>query len=127
MVGGPIGLAHKLMASTMFFEQTAAIVLLAMEITNLLNLCLDNMTKVACDHECKIWNTENKRMKADNKMTAANLMDLELKWDDKELEDGEGQLHCLMAKFYQYTLGQESVRYHHDTFAENKTSLFEIQ
>ena len=62
-------------------------------------------------------------MKEGNEMKAAYLLDIKLKWDVKEVEDSEGQLCCLMAKC---TLVQYSVGYHHDTFAENKTSLFEI-
>ena len=92
---------HKLMSSSLFFEQTAPIKVLGLDITDLLNLCLDNVTQVAitpmvCDHEREIWNSEN------NDMNAANLLDSKSKLDDKKLEESEGQLHCLMAKCYQY-------------------------
>ena len=46
-MGGSIQLIHKLMTSSLFFEWTAAIKLLALEITDLLNLCQDNATQVA--------------------------------------------------------------------------------
>ena len=73
---------------------------------------------MACDHGREIWNTENNKMKTDDEIKAADLLDFELKWDDNEFEDSKGQLHYLMAKCYQYTLVQHSVRYHHDTFTE---------
>ena len=102
MVGGPIQLTHKLVSSSSFFEQTAAVKLLGLEITDLLNLCQDNatqlgITQMACDHEREIWNNEN------NEMKAANLLDFESKLDDKELEENERQLHSLMSKHYQNT------------------------
>ena len=89
------------MSSSLFSEQTAPIMVLGSDITDLLNLCLDNVTQVAitqmvCDHEREIWNSEN------NDMNTANLLDSKSKLDDKKLEESEGQLHCLMAKCYQY-------------------------
>ena len=79
------------------------------------------ITPMACDCEREIWNNENKEMKA------ANLLDSKLKLDEKELKESKGQLHCLMDKSYQYTLVRHYVGYHHDTFSESKTLLFEIQ
>ena len=90
MVGGPIWLTHKLMNSHLFFEHTVAIKLLALEIINILNLCLDNATQVpitpmACDHEREIRNTENNKLKADTEMKAANLLDFNQNWMTKNL------------------------------------------
>ena len=82
MEGGPIILTHKLVSSSLLFEQTAAIKLLALEITDLLSLCLDNVTQVAitpmhCDCEREIWNNDNNEMKAGNEMKVANLLDFD--------------------------------------------------
>ena len=68
MKGGPIHVTHKLMTLSSVFEQTAAIKLLALEITDLLNLCQDNATiaPMVCECEREIWNTENNKMKEEN-------------------------------------------------------------
>ena len=60
---------------------------------------------------------------SENKMKAENP---ETKWDNNLHFDKDEQLQVLTAKCYQYTFVQHCVGYHHDTFAENKTSLFEI-
>ena len=110
------------MTSSSFFEQTAATKLLALDITDLLNICHDNVTEVAfapmaCKCEREIWNTESNKMKVDNERKPTIFRDLELKWDNNLLHDKDGHLCFLMAKCYQYILVQHSAAYHHDTFA----------
>ena len=72
---------------------------------------------MVCEHERETADTQKNKMKADNP---------KLKWDNN-LHYENKQLHFLMAKCYQYMLVQHCVRYHHDTFVEKKTSLFEVQ
>ena len=110
------------MTSSLFFEQTAAIRMLALEIADFLNHCQDTITKVliapmACECEREIAYTQKSKLKADNP---------EPKWDNNLHYDEDKQLCFLMAKCYQYTLMQHCVTYHHDPFVENKTSLFEV-
>ena len=68
--GVPICLTQDLMTSS-FFEQTAAVKMLALEITDFLNCCQDTITKVliapmVCECEREIADTQKNKMKTDN-------------------------------------------------------------
>ena len=96
--------------------------MLPFEMSDFLNCCQNAIAKVLiapmlCEHEREITDTQENKMNADNSKPKC----------DKNLHyDKDEQLCFLMAKCYQYMLLQHCVRYHCNTFAENKTSLFEV-